>query len=177
MLRRIFAGLLVVAVVGPVFAADDVIVEMDGMKSKAPASWKLQKVGGPRKYHFKIDKAAGEPEDTEVIVFHFGKGQGGDWDTNLRRWKDMFKAPAGDKAKVEKFKVGEVQVNTVDLSGTFISKPPGDPNAKAIEKPDFRAVNVYFGSPNGPYFINLRGPAKTVEAQKKAFEDWLKAFK
>jgi hypothetical protein len=177
MLRRVLTGLLAVAIVGPVFAADDAVVELDGLKSKAPAAWKSQKASAMRRYHFKIDKAAGEPEDTEVIVFHFGKGQGGGIDENIKRWKGQFKEPAGERAKLEKFKVGDVQVTLLDIAGTFIFKPPGDPNAKGVEKPDFRAINAIFASPNGPYYINLRGPAKTVETQKKPFEDWLKAFK
>ncbi len=178
MLRRVLTGLLMIGIAGPAFAADDVIVELDGMNSKAPAAWKPQKSSSAmRKYHFKIDKAAGEAEDSEVIVFFFGKGQGGSLEENLKRWKGMFKEPAGEKAKIDKFKVGDMQVTTLDVSGTFLFKPPADPNAKAVEKPDFRAINVIFPSPNGPYYMNLRGPTKTVEAQKKPFEDWLKAFK
>lgn len=177
MSRRIIASLLFAVFAGTALA-DDVIVELDGMKSKAPAAWKQQKTTtAMRKYSFKIDKAAGEPEDAEVVVFFFGKSQGGGVDENLKRWKGMFKDPAGDKAKSDKFKVGNVQVTTLDISGTFLFKPPADPNAKAVEKPDFRALHAIFASPNGPFFINLRGPAKTVEGQKKAFDEWVKAFK
>lgn len=177
MSRRILGSILFFALAGVAWG-EDVIVELDGMKSKAPAAWKPQKTSsGMRKYSFKIEKAAGEPEDTEVVVFFFGKGGGGGVEENLKRWKGMFKDPAGDKAKTDKFKVGEVQVTTLDISGTYLFKPPADPNAKAVEKPDFRALHAIYASPNGPFFINLRGPAKTVEAQKKAFEGWLKAFK
>ena len=70
-----------------------------------------------------------------------------------------------------------MQVTMMDIAGTYVAKMPGDPNDKGVEKPNFRAQNVFFASPNGPYFFNLRGPAKTVEAQKKPFEDWVKAFK
>src|SRR5438477_1795275 len=126
MLRRIFAGLLAVVIVGPVMGVDDEIVVLDAMKSKAPAAWSKQKpTTGTRRYQFKIEKAAGEPEDTEIIISHFGKGQGGSEDANIKRWKGMFKDPAGDKAKLEKFKVGDVPVTLLDIAGTFISKPPG----------------------------------------------------
>lgn len=177
MMKVAMTGWLSLLIAATAAYADDAVVELDSLKSKVPAAWKPQKAAGMRKHHFKIAKAAGEAEDAEVVVFFFGKGQGGSADENIKRWKGQFKEPAAAKAKVEKFKVGEVPVTILDISGTMISRPPGDPTAPGVEKPDFRAINVVFASPNGPYFFNLRGPAKTVDDQKKAFEDWIKAFK
>lgn len=162
--------------VWPTFAAD---VELDGLKSKTPASWKEAKVNSSmRRAQFVVDKEPGDSENGEIVVFFFGKGQGGGVEENLKRWKSQFKEPAGEKAKVETFKVGNVQVTYLDLQGTFLSKvPPFDPNAKTVEKPNYRALNAVFASPNGPYFIRFSGPNKTVEAHKKEFDDWLKNFK
>jgi hypothetical protein len=69
-------------------------------------------------------------------------------------------------------------VTCLDVQGTYLSKfPPFDPNAKVVRKDNYRRLGVVFDSPNGPYFITLTGPGRTVEANKKAFDDWLKAFK
>jgi hypothetical protein len=77
---------------------------------------------------------------------------------------------------VDKLKVGDVDVTTVDVSGTFrFTVRPGDENV--TEKPNFRMVGVYFGSKNGPYYIKFVGPAKTMEKHMKDFNDWLKNFK
>ncbi|MBX7105430.1 MAG: hypothetical protein K1X57_15200 [Gemmataceae bacterium] len=178
-MNRWMAAIVTTAFCAGAIPAADVVVDLDGLKSKAPAAWKEQKsTSSMRKAQFKIDRAEGDSEDAEVIVFYFGKGQGGGVEENLKRWKGQFKAPAGDQAKTEKFKVGDVQVTYLDIQGVFLSKnPPFDPNAKTIEKPNFRALNAVFASANGPYFIRLAGPDKTVSAQKKAFDDWLKNFK
>jgi len=161
------------------------LVTLDGLKSQTPASWKKEEPkdkAGFRKYQFKLPKADGDPEDAELVISYFEKGGGGPVDDNIKRWKGFFRAPEGktieDVSKVEKFKVGEVKVTYLDISGTFLSKnPPFDPNAKEVKKPDFRRFGVIFESPNGPYFIMVTGPARTMEMHKKGFDEWLKNFK
>jgi hypothetical protein len=71
-----------------------------------------------------------------------------------------------------------VAITYLDITGTYLSKfPPFDPNAKVTRLPDYRSLSVYFGSANGPYFIRMTGPARTVTANKKGFDEWIKAFK
>ena len=36
---------------------------------------------------------------------------------------------------------------------------------------------IYYDGADNPYQIKLTGPAKTVEAYKKGFDDWVKNFK
>jgi hypothetical protein len=100
---------------------------------------------------------------------------------NIKRWKSLFLPPTGktidEVSKVDKFKVGDVGITYLDMSGTYKYRNPADPNAKEEKKADFRFFGVIFESPNGPYFIRLTGPARTLEQQKKAFDDWLKNFK
>lgn len=179
-MRRILTTFAVLALTCPVLADDKgTMVEIDGMKSTAPAAWKKQETkSAMRTAHFKITKAEGEPEDSEVIVFFFGKGGGGDVEANIKRWKNQFIDAPAEKTKLEKFEVNKAPVTYLDIQGTYkASMAPNDPNSKVVEKKDFRALNVIFASPNGPYYIQLRGPVKTVTAQKKAFDEWLKNFK
>jgi len=154
-------------------------VEIDGKKSNAPTVWKKQETtSSMRAFQFKIAKAEGDTEDAELIVFFFGKGGGGSIDDNIKRWKGQFKDAPADKVKQEKFEVSNVPVTYLDIQGNYQARtPPNDPNGKLVEKKDFRAINAIFGSPNGPYYIRLLGPNKTVTAQKKAFDEWLKNFK
>src|SRR5438270_3288157 len=135
MLRHLWAGAVTLAVAAGARAADGTPIEIDGLKSTAPASWKKDEPTEQqkqfRKFQFKITKEAGDAEDAEVIVFFFGQGGGGGKDANLNRWKGMFKAPAGEKAKLDEFKSGEVPVTEVDISGTYLFKVGGpfNPNA------------------------------------------------
>jgi hypothetical protein len=183
MKRALFSAAISIAMIGFVCADDKgTVVEIDGLKAIAPAAWKKDELPkGPmfksRKYQFKIDKVAGDPENAELRVILL-QGEGGGVDANIDRWKKEFKAPAGDKAKVEKFQVNGVDVVMVDIEGTYLSKfPPFAPDAKITEKDNWRIINVMFNSKNGPYFFKLMGPAKTVGGQRKAFEEWVKSFK
>jgi hypothetical protein len=159
------------------------VVELDGLKSTAPANWKEEvPKGNLRMAQFRLPKVDGDPGDAELVIFFFGKGSGGSTADNLKRWKDKFVAPEGKKsddlAKVDKFKVGNVDIVYADIKGTFLYKnPPFDPNAKTERRPDYRMLGVIFESPNGPYFITLTGPGRTIEQHKKAFDEWLKNFK
>jgi len=159
-----------------------VAVEIDGLKSAVPAEWKQEKVSSQfRLYHFRIPHVADDKSHAEMIVFFFGPGGGGSADANVKRWKGMFIPPEGKKiddvAKVENFKVGDVNVTYLDVQGTYRFKERPDPKSKEELRPDQRMLGVVFESPKGPYFIRLVGPAKTVAQNKKAFEDWVKGFK
>src|SRR5262249_15659098 len=113
---------------------------------------------------------------------HFGAGQGGGVAENIQRWKGMFVPPQGktidDVAKIEKMKIGGMEVTYLDVQGTYRSRnPPFAPNAKEELKPEWRMLSVYFASNNGAYLMRCVGPAKTVAHHKKGFDEWLKGFK
>ncbi|MFL5243840.1 MAG: hypothetical protein ACJ8FY_17195 [Gemmataceae bacterium] len=162
---------------------DGTAVELDGLKSKAPADWKTEPTTNQmRAYQFKLPNAKDEKANAELIIFYFGPGGGGSAEENVKRWKGMMAPPQGKKiddvAKVDKFKVGDVAVTYLDVEGTYLAKErPFDPNSKVEKKPDYRMLGVVFESPKGPYFMRVTGPAKTVAEQKKAFDGWLKNFK
>jgi hypothetical protein len=153
------------------------VVEIDGLKSKAPDHWKAGKpTSEMQRAVLTIPKVEGDPENATLTIYFFGPGGGGGVDANIKRWKEMFKAPAGEKAKVENIKAGDVEITMVDVQGTHLFKArPID--TKVTEKPDFRMVGVVFASKNGPYYMRFVGPAKTMEKNMDAFREWLKNFK
>src|SRR5947209_20476575 len=126
---------LVLAVAGitPLLAlrADDkkeekkrAVVEIDGLKSAVPADWKQEEVTSKfRTHHFRIPHVADDKTDAEMVIFFFGAGSGGSADANVKRWKGMFVPPEGkqidDVAKVDSFKVGNVNVTYLDVQGTY----------------------------------------------------------
>jgi hypothetical protein len=155
-----------------------VVVDLDGLKSTTPKDWKDEKPSSNlRMAQFRVPKVDGDPKDAELAIFHFGKGGGGGNDANLDRQRKKFTTPGGKAVdgKVDKFKVGEIPVTYLDISGTYKDGAPGA--AKFENRADYRLLYVIFESPNGPYFITLTGPARTIEQQKKGFDEWLKNFK
>src|SRR5579883_3253023 len=100
-------------------------IELDGLTSKVPATWKAQKpdpkTGKFRFAQFQVPRADGDKEDAGVVISYFGPGSGGGVNDNVKRWKGQFAAPPGKSAdeiaKVEMFKVGDVPVTYVDIHG------------------------------------------------------------
>jgi len=90
--------------------------------------------------------------------------------------KKSFTPPAGktadDSAKVEEIKIGGVKATYLDVSGTFTA-----PFSKAAPQPDYRMLAVYYDGKDNVYTFKLVGPAMTVEAAKKDFDELLKSFK
>lgn len=162
-------------------AADEkgTTIEWAGLKSTAPADWKREEPSSKlRQDQFRLAKAEGDKEDAEVAVF-FSPGGGG-VDANLKRQLAVFQ-PNADKDKVEekqeKIKVGPHDAVLQEVSGTFIKKP--FPMAqKGTPMPGYKQLYVIFETKDGAVAsMWLRGPEKTVEKHRKAFVEWVKAFK
>lgn len=155
-------------------------VDLGGLRSTAPGAWESRPTTSPmRLYHFRLP---GDKGSAELTIFAFRGGQGGSASANVERWKGMFVAPEGktidDVARVEHPEVGGTQATYLDVSGTYKYKArPFDPKAQAELRPDHRMLAVVLESKGGPFYIRLVGPASTVDHHKKAFDDWLKAFK
>lgn len=167
-----------------VLQAGDPIIELGGLKSKAPAGWSMQNPSNKlRMYQAVVKKVEGDKEDAELVVFFFGAGGGGGTEENIKRWKGQFLPPDGktidEASKLEKYKVGTAaDVVVLDISGTFKYKnPPFSPTAKEERKENFRRFNAIFDTDKGAYFITLTGPAKTMQKNKDVFDSWVKSFK
>lgn len=156
-------------------------VEIGGLKSTPPKEWVVEKTTSDmRLAQFKVPKAEGDKEDAELVIFFFKSGSGSE-DDNLARQAKGFE-PAEGKEKVEsktdKVKVGSKEYTVLDLKGTYLSKfPPFAPNPKITKKTDYRQLYVIFKNDSGEFYFRLLGPAKTVEENKKGFEEFLKNFK
>lgn len=153
-----------------------VVVTLDGFSSTVPADWQEQPVsGGMRFKHFLLPRTEKDTRDAEVIVFYFGKGQGGGVEENVTRWKMTFDPPGG---KSEALKGTAVKTTVFDVSGTYLHKSrPMDTSIPAERRPEHRMIGVVLETPNGPYFVRFVGPEKSVAKHKAAFDAWIKGFK
>jgi hypothetical protein len=157
------------------------LVSLDGLSSRAPAEWK--EVNTQRQFRYKefsLPRVGDDKYDAELIIFYFGQGGGGGVEENIARWKGIFQPPPGKDidqvTKREEFRVGDVKVTYLDISGTYLYRPfPMAPRAEP--RPDHRMIAVIFESPKGPYYFRLVGPEKTVSQHKPAFDEWLRNFK
>ncbi len=182
-MRTLAAFLFLLAAAGFTPAADGTTVELAGMKSTTPADWKEEAPSNTmRLTQFKLPKAEGDAADAELAIFFFKGGGAGGLEANLKRQTAKFE-PATGKEKVEEtidkeFKVGTLKAIYQDVKGTFLSKSaPFDPNAKVTKKEAFRQIYVVFETKDGQYYMTLIGGEKSVEKNKKGFDEFLKNFK
>ncbi len=160
-------------------AGKGTVVDLGGMSSRAPASWKEEEPSNSMRYaQFRLPKTGDDKRDAEVVIFNLG----GSARDNVARWKDQFQPPEGksigDVSKVTEMKVGDANVTYLDIRGTYVFKAqPFNPAAKAEKLPDYRMLGVIFETPQKQFQIRCVGPAATVEHYKAGFDEWLKNFK
>jgi hypothetical protein len=149
-----------------------------------PAGWTTVPRGGMsarfRLAQYRLPRAAGDPVDPEVIVYYFGPGGGGTVPANLERWKGQFESPAGQAAKTTERTRDGLRITTIDLHGTY--KERATPmSASFTPRANYRmlaaAVETTRPGGQGPYWIRLVGPAKSVAAQKSAWDSFLASLR
>ena len=144
-----------------------------GIRWTAPAGWKAEAPRPMRAATYSIGLAAGDQGIAECIVNYFGPGQGGGVDANLERWKGQVQGPDGKAApaSVAKRTVRGVPIVVVDSSGAYTGM--GGPFAASKPVPGYRLLGAIVEAPGGTVFFKLTGPAKTIAAQEKAFNQLL----
>ncbi|HEY3885750.1 MAG TPA: hypothetical protein VGL62_11110 [Vicinamibacterales bacterium] len=146
----------------------------------APAGWNTRPpASSMRVAEFVIPKAAGDQEDAELIIYYFG-GQGGSADANIERWIGQMQQPGGApstaRARRDTRTINGLKVSMVDVSGTYVAEmSPGA--AEHFNKPDFRLRAAVVQTANGPYYVKLTGPEKTVSAAGPAFDRFMSSLR
>jgi hypothetical protein len=145
-----------------------------GIRWSAPAGWKAEGPRPMRAATYSITPVAGDQGIAECVVNYFGPGQGGGVDANLERWKGQVQGPDGKPAPatVAKRTVRGVPIVVVDASGAYTGMGgPMMPSAKPV--PGYRLLGAIVEGPGGNLFFKLTGPAKTIAAHQKNFDQLL----
>ena len=123
-----------------------------------------------------VPLAAGDSGNAECVVYFFGQGQGGTIEANIERWKGQFLdggKPAN--AQVAKRTVHGLPVTTIESAGDY-SGMGGPMNKDAGVQHAYRLLGAIVEGPGGNLFIKFAGPAKTVAANQRLFEQLLASF-
>ena len=147
--------------------------EAAGIQWKAPTTWKAMPDRPMRAGTYSVPAAAGDSEAGELAVFFFGKGQGGDVESNIARWIKQFENPTTAPKRATQ-KINNLNVTTIEVAGTYLFSPsPMSP--EKTPKPGFRMIAAVVEAPDGPVFFKFTAPAKTVAANEAAFQALLKS--
>ncbi len=142
-----------------------------GIQWTAPAGWKAEAARPMRLATYTLAPGG------ECAIYFFGAGQGGSVEANLDRWIGQFLQADGKAskaaAKIAKRTIHGWPVTTVDVSGAYTGM--GGPMAKSDSPamPGYRMLAAIVEGPQGSVFFKFTGPAKTVEANRAAFDKML----
>ena len=151
-----------------------------GIAFTTPDGWKTVKTSSAmRVAQYVVPRAAGDSQDAELVVYYFG-GSGGTVEANIERWVGQMNQPDGRPSaavlKRQSRSVNGLKVTLVDVPGTYVAEmTPGSPQRH--NSPNYHLRAAVIETSNGPYFIKLTGPAKTVAASEKQFDAFLSSVK
>ena len=145
-----------------------------GVRWTAPASWKTEAARPMRAATYSIPLAAGDQGIAECVVNYFGPGQGGGVEANIDRWRGQVQGLDGKPAtaKTDKRTVRGIPITIIDATGTYTGMG-GPMMAGAKPVAGYRLIGAIVEGPGGSVFFKLTGPAKTIAAQQKNFEQLL----
>jgi hypothetical protein len=144
-----------------------------GVRWTAPASWKAGAARPMRAATYTIPLASGDQGVAECVVNYFGPGQGGGVDANIERWRGQVLGADGKPAtaKIDK-RTGRVPITVIDATGMYTGMGgPMSGGSKPV--PGYRLIGAIVEGPGGSVFFKLTGPAKSIAAQQKNFEQLL----
>ena len=121
--------------------------------------------------------AADSSPGAEVVVYFFGKGQGGTVAANLARWKAQFSSPDGSPVyeSVARDSTGPFPITVAEYRGTYARGiGAGDANNA---KPGQALSAGVAETPRGTLFIQLFGAIDRVSAARAAFVTFVKGLR
>ena len=153
------------------------------LKYDAPADWvPVKPESSMRKAQWSLPRAEADAEDGVVILFYFGAGQGGGVAGNVMRWKGMFSTDEGkplpeDAVKQESFKVNDLNVTVLELSGRYTesSMRPGAP--PATPKSNHRMIAAIVETADGSWYFRCTAPAATIAKHEAGIRSLLKSVR
>jgi hypothetical protein len=113
----------------------------------------------------------------EVVVYFFGKSQGGNVEANLTRWKAQFSNPDGSPVSetITRDSTGAFPITFAEYRGTYARGIGAGDTANA--KPAQTLLAAIAETPRGTMFIQLFGPSARVTAERETLMRFVKGLK
>jgi hypothetical protein len=166
-------GLLLAGIVSALAADAPATFKVSEFTFKRPAKWEgVETTSSMRKAQFKVNDAA-KKSSAEVVFFHFGPGDGGGVQANVKRWFGQFQGtPEQIGAKSEEKTIGKHKVTFVQAEGTYMSGMPG---GSATPQPNSALRGAIMESDQGAVFVKMTGPAALVKSSEDDFRKMIES--
>ncbi len=148
-----------------------------GLEAHVPAAWTMVPPATDKRLaQFKIS-TPGEGMTAEIIVYYFGKGEGGTAEANIERWQGQFVATEKHPVTpaISRFQSNGMAVTTAELNGAYARGIGVGP--VGVPKPDQTLLAAVVETPEGNLIIQLHGKAASVSAQKEAFLAFVRSIR
>jgi hypothetical protein len=143
-----------------------------------PPGWtRLPQSSPMRLATYRVPHAASDKDDGELAVFHFGGGQGGDVEANLKRWEGQFADTKKGDAKRTDRTVNGLKAHVLEIDRGTYTAMAMMPGQTSSPKNDYAMLASVVETPVGPFFFKLTGPSKTIQGQKDAYMTLLDSVK
>jgi hypothetical protein len=114
---------------------------------------------------------------SEVVVYFFGPGQGGNVEANLARWKGQFSTSDGSPVPetITHDSTGAIKLTFAEYRGNY-RRGIGAGSADSVRTGQ-TLIAAVVETPRGTMFIQLFGPSAKVSADKDTFVKFVKGLK
>ncbi len=142
-----------------------------------PAAWTSRAPSSSMRLAEYVTPAV-DGKGAEVIVYFFGKGQGGGPEANLARWKGQFSNPTGGAVveKVSHEKSGDIAYTIAEYQGTY-ARAVGAGSSAEDARPNHTLIAVVAETPRGTLFFQCFGPVPAVEAARATYLSFVRGLK
>ncbi len=171
------ATVALVALAVPSASRAQATVTLLDYKATVPAGWVTAPATSSMRLTQYVIPGPGGSVAAEVVVYFFGKGQGGNIEANLTRWKAQFSMPDGSAPyeKVVRDSSGAFPVAIAEYRGTY-ARGIGAGDA-AGAKAGQSLIAVIAETPRGTLFFQLFGATAAVSRQRDALVGFARSMK
>jgi hypothetical protein len=174
---RLAASAVIFAAAIPTVSPAQGTVTLLEYQAAVPAGWTAAPSSSSMRLAQYTISGTGGSTGAEVVVYYFGKGQGGNVGANLQRWKSQFSMPDGSSAyeKVTRDSTGAFPITVAEYRGTYARGiGAGD---EAAAKPGQSLIAVIAETARGTLFFQLFGASEAVTPQRDVLVSFVKSLK
>jgi hypothetical protein len=160
-MKRLLFVVILLAGAAAVEAADT--LKVGEFTFKPPAPWKVSETPRPMSQGGLILPGKDGGPDLEASFYHFGPGQGGSLQDNIKRYQGMFQADPPAKVEREEIDFGKRKATLVVITGVYTGsafRPEPTP------KPDHTLIAAVLPSERGDVYVRMVGPSASMLAAK-----------
>jgi hypothetical protein len=146
-------------------------------RTTEPAGWVARAPSSSSRLAQFVLSGSDSANGAEVVVFFFGKTQGGNVEANLARWRGQFSTTDGSPVpeQVTRDSSGAFPITIAEFRGTY-RRGIGAGAADSVRTGQ-ALVAAIAETPRGTLFIQLFGPAARVASERDAFVGFVKGLR